>query len=289
MKVLITGANGQLGRDTTIVFEAAGHTVLACDRDKLDITDQQQCEEVVADFKPDAVLHCAAYTAVDAAESDIDGAYLLNAAGTRNVAVAAEKCGAKMVYISTDYVFDGLAEQPYQEYDAAKPRTVYGKSKLAGEMLVQSLSSRYFIVRTSWVYGIYGSNFVKTIMRYAQEKPVLKVVDDQIGSPTYTVDLAHFLLELALTEKYGIYHASNSGACSWYEFTQAILEEAKELLGLSVTAGLVPCTTEEYPRPAPRPRNSVLEHLSIRTNGFKDIRPWREGLRDFLKELKQEQ
>lgn len=287
MKVLVTGSAGQLGQDLVLLLQKQGHQVLGCDRQEMDITNLDQCVEIITGFRPDAVIHCAAHTAVDAAETDIDAAYLINAAGSRNVALAAEKAGAKLVYISTDYVFGGMGTQPYHEYDNTDPKSIYGKSKRAGEILVQSLSSKYFIVRTSWVYGKYGSNFVKTMLKLGQEKPQLQVVNDQIGSPTYTVDLANFLLELIQTEKYGVYHASNSEFCTWYEFTQVIFAEAEELLGLKFTAKLEPCTTEQFPRPAPRPRYSVLEHLSIRTNGFQDIRPWREGLRDFLLELKE--
>ncbi|MFF2912156.1 dTDP-4-dehydrorhamnose reductase [Paenibacillus sp. NPDC057934] len=287
MKVLVTGAAGQLGQDVVVLLQKEGHEVLGCDRKELDITDLEQTVKVIGAFNPDAVIHCAAYTAVDAAESDVDGAYLLNATGSRNVALASEKVSAKLVYISTDYVFEGLGSEPYHEYDNTAPRSIYGKSKRAGENLVQSLSSKYFIVRTAWVYGKYGKNFVKTMLKFGQEKPLLKVVDDQKGSPTYTVDLARFVLELIQTEKYGVYHATNSGSCTWYEFTQAIFEDAYDILGLNFTAKLEPCTTEEFPLPAPRPRNSVLEHLSIRTNGFEDIRHWREGLRDFLLELKE--
>ncbi|MNO40315.1 dTDP-4-dehydrorhamnose reductase [compost metagenome] len=287
LKVLVTGAAGQLGQDVVLLLQQQGHQVIGCDRQEMDITDLEQCIQVIGEFGPDAVIHCAAHTAVDAAESDIDAAYLINATGSRNVALASEKAGAKLVYISTDYVFDGLGVQPYHEYDNTDPKSVYGKSKRAGEVLVQSLSSKYFIVRTSWVYGKYGNNFVKTMLKLGQEKPMLQVVNDQKGSPTYTVDLARFLLELIQTEKYGVYHASNSDSCTWFEFTQAIFAEAEELLGLKFTAKLEPCATEQFPRPAPRPRNSVMEHLSIRTNGFEDIRPWREGLRDFLLELKE--
>lgn len=285
MKVLVTGAAGQLGQDVVKLLHEGGYEVLASDRQEMDITNPDQCVEVIGQFAPDAVIHCAAHTAVDAAETDVDAAYLLNAVGTRNVALAAEKAGAKIVYISTDYVFNGRGEQPYHEYDNTDPQTIYGKSKRAGEALVQTLSSKYFIVRTSWVYGKYGNNFVKTMLKLGQEKPLLQVVDDQKGCPTYTVDLARFLLELIQTEKYGIYHASNTESCTWYEFTQAIFEEAEQLLGLKFTAKLEPCTTEQFVRPAPRPHNSVLEHLSIRTNGFQDIRPWREGLRAFLKTI----
>lgn len=287
MKVLVTGSAGQLGQDLMLLLQKQGHEVLGCDRQEMDITNLEQCVEVIGGFRPDAVIHCAAHTAVDAAETDIDAAYLINATGSRNVAVAAEKAGAKLVYISTDYVFDGMGTKPYHEYDNTDPQSIYGKSKRAGEILVQSLSSKFFIVRTSWVYGKYGNNFVKTMLKLGQEKPLLQVVDDQKGSPTYTVDLARFLLELIQTEKYGVYHASNSEACTWYEFTQAIFAEAEDILGLKFTAKLEPCGTEQFPRPAPRPRYSVMEHLSIRTNGFEDIRPWREGLRDFLFEMKE--
>lgn len=285
MRVLITGADGQLGRDAAEIFAAAGHAVFAAGREQLDITDQIQCDTVTSGFKPDVILHCAAYTAVDAAEQDEDGAYFINADGTRNMAVAAEKCGAKLIYISTDYVFDGESELPYREYDSPSPRSVYGKSKLAGEMLVQSLTSRFFIVRTSWVYGQHGQNFVGTIRRLAQEKPVIQVVNDQTGAPTYTVDLSRFLLALAQTEKYGIYHASNTGACSWYEFAEAILQEEAAITGKAAAAKLVPCTTDEFPRPAPRPRSSILDHMAIRNSGLTDLRPWREALREFLFEM----
>ncbi|GIO35114.1 NAD(P)-dependent oxidoreductase [Paenibacillus albilobatus] len=259
---------------------------MGCSRSELDITNLEQCQQVINEFQPDSIIHCAAYTAVDAAETDVDGAYKVNAVGTRNVAVAAEEVGAKLVYISTDYVFNGRSAVPYQEYDNTDPQSVYGKSKRAGEVLTQSLSSRYFIVRTSWVYGLHGNNFVKTMLRLGQEKPQLQVVHDQKGSPTYTVDLAHFLEELIHTEKYGIYHASNSGDCTWFEFTQAIFEEARKL-GFKITAQVEPCTTEQFPRPAPRPANSVMDHLSIRTNGLNDLRPWLEGLKDFLNQLKE--
>ncbi len=285
MRVLVTGSAGQLGQDLVLLLQKQGYEVLGCDRQEMDITDLDQCIEIISGFRPDAVFHCAAHTAVDAAETDIDAAYVINATGSRNVALAAERAGAKLVYISTDYVFDGMGTQPYHEYDNTDPKSIYGKSKRAGEILVQSLSSKFFIVRTSWVYGKYGNNFVKTMLKLGREKPLLQVVNDQTGSPTYTVDLANFLLELIQTEKYGVYHASNSGFCTWYEFTQAIFEEAEDILGLKFTAKLEPCGTEQFPRPAPRPRYSVMEHLSIRTNEFEDIRHWREGLREFLYEI----
>lgn len=284
MKLLVTGAAGQLGTDVVSLFCKAGHVVIACDRDMLNITDLSACFMTLNEQRPDAIIHCAAYTAVDLAEQEMDAAYTVNAVGTRNMVVASERIGAKFCYISTDYVFDGSSENPYHEYDNTNPQTIYGKSKLAGENLVQNLSSAYFIVRTSWVYGLHGKNFVKTMLRLGAEKPELKVVNDQLGSPTYTVDLARFLLELIQTEKYGVYHASNTGSCTWHEFAETIFAEAENISGRTYTVRVNPCTTEEFPLPAPRPRNSVMEHISIRTNGLTDLRPWREGLSDFLRE-----
>ncbi|NOV00265.1 dTDP-4-dehydrorhamnose reductase [Paenibacillus planticolens] len=278
MKILVTGANGQLGQDVVKVL-GTNHEVHGFGREQLDFTNESQCLEVLEALKPDTVIHCGAYTAVDLAETEEDMAYKINAVGTRNLTVAAEKVGAKLCYISTDYVFDGSASKPYREYDNTNPQSIYGKSKRAGEHLVQTLSSKYFIVRTSWVYGLYGANFVKTMLKLAQERDSLKVVNDQFGSPTYTVDLANFLEQLVQTERYGIYHASNSGVCSWFDFANAIFEESGKKMNVE------PCSTEEFPRPAPRPRYSAMEHLSIRTNGFEDLRPWREGLKAFLMEL----
>lgn len=286
MKVLVTGAQGQLGQDVVSLFDKAGHCVIGCGRNEIDITNMDQCKYVTSVHRPEVIIHCASYTAVDEAETNMDEAYLVNVVGTRNIALAAELVGAKLVYISTDYVFDGKATQPYHEYDNTDPQSVYGKTKRAGELLVQSLCSKWFVIRASWIFGLYGSNFVKTMLRLGREKPFLQVVDDQKGSPTYTVDLVRFLMELIHTEKYGIYHASNSGECTWYEFAEAIFEEAYELLGLSLSVKVEPCTTDEFPRPAPRPRYSVLEHLAIRNNEFEEFRHWRDALRRFLLDLK---
>jgi dTDP-4-dehydrorhamnose reductase len=281
MRILVTGANGQLGQDVVNLLSAKNE-VHGFGREQLDITNQDQCYEVLSTLKPEVIVHCAAYTAVDLAETEEDLAYQINAYGTRNLAAAAEKIGAKLVYISTDYVFDGTATTPYREYDNTNPQSVYGKSKRAGEQLVQTLSSKYFIVRTSWVYGLHGANFVKTMLKLAQDRDTLKVVSDQFGSPTYTIDLVHFLEQLIQTERYGIYHASNVGVCSWYDFACAIFEESGKMIKVE------PCSTEEFPRPAPRPRFSAMEHLAIRANGFEDLRSWREGLRAFLKELSEQ-
>lgn len=280
MKIIITGAKGQLGKDLLKLLQQE-HEVTGLDRDEMDITNLEQVQQTFYRLQPDAVIHCAAYTAVDQAESDEDMAYQVNAVGSRNIAVAAEQVQAKLIYISTDYVFDGTSAVPYNEFDNTSPQGVYGKSKRAGEILVQSLCTRYFIVRTSWVYGVHGSNFVKTMLKLGREKEQLKVVNDQIGSPTYTVDLSEFLFRLVVTEKYGIYHASNTGVCSWYDFAKAIFEES----GISVQ--VLPCTTAEFPRPAPRPQYSAMDHMMIRINGFNDLREWREGLRSFLDELEE--
>ncbi|WP_430111623.1 dTDP-4-dehydrorhamnose reductase [Paenibacillus sp. B1-33] len=279
MKILVTGANGQLGVDIVRLFFEKGHDVVGLGRSQLDITDMKRCKEVINDIQPDTVVHCAAYTAVDNAETDQDNAYLVNAIGTRNVAAASESVKAKICYISTDYVFDGNNSRPYYEYDNTNPLTVYGKSKRAGEQLIQSLSSRWFIVRTSWVFGASGNNFVKTMLKLGKERESLQVVNDQWGSPTYTCDLSLFLEELISTEKYGIYHASNNGICTWFEFAKAIFEEAR----MSVI--VEPCTTEQFPRSAPRPRFSAMEPMAIRVNGFTPIRDWQEALRDYLSKL----
>jgi dTDP-4-dehydrorhamnose reductase len=276
--LLVTGANGQLGQEL-VRMGTEKIRIVGYGRDRLDITNLDQCREVIADIRPDAIIHAAAYTAVDKAESEPDEAYRINALGTRNLAIAAREQAAKLCYISTDYVFDGTGTAPYNEYDNTNPQSVYGKSKRAGEILLQSLADRYFIVRTSWVYGKYGNNFVKTMLKLASERDSVTVVEDQIGSPTYTYDLAQFLIELVQTERYGVYHASNTGSCSWYEFAKAIFEES----GIPIRTE--PCTTEQFPRPAPRPAYSVMDHSAIRQNGFKDLRPWREALRAFLKEL----
>ena len=275
MKVLITGSQGQLGQDLVRVLER-NHEVVPTHRGNLDFTNYGQVQEVLKSARPDVVVHAGAYTAVDQAESDVDTAYLVNAFGTRNLAVSAEKIHAKFCYISTDYVFDGTAQTPYKEFDPTNPQTVYGRSKLAGERFAESLSSRHYVVRTSWVYGAHGKNFVKTMLELGRRGTPLKVVDDQVGSPTHTYDLAVFLNELITTELYGVYHASNGGRCSWYEFAQAIFAEAR------MSPQLEPCTTDKFSRPAPRPGYSVLDNMAIRVNGLSPLPEWRETLHDFI-------
>lgn len=275
MKIIVTGANGQLGTDLVEVF-SKDHEVFGFGRSELDITNLEQCKAIVSALKPDAIIHCAAFTAVDLAETEQDQAYLVNAMGSRNMALSAEAVGAKICLISTDYVFNGQSQVPYREYDAVDPQSVYGKSKRAGEELVMSLSTKYFIVRTSWVYGANGNNFVKTMIKLSREREQLSVVNDQVGSPTYTKDLANFLSVLIETEKFGIYHASNSGTCTWFEFANAIFRE------IGATIKISPCITADFPRPAPRPAFSVMEPMMIRINGFREIRHWKDALKEFI-------
>lgn len=281
LTILVTGANGQLGQEIIRIGED-DVTLVGLDRKQLDVTDLSMCRKAVETYRPHAIIHAGAYTAVDKAEAEPDEAYKVNALGTRNLAIAAREGSAKLCYVSTDYVFDGAGDKPYDEYDDTNPQSVYGKSKRAGEVLLRSLCDKWFIVRTSWVYGKYGNNFVKTMLKLAQERDELTVVHDQVGSPTYTRDLGQFLINLVKTEAYGIYHASNAGTCSWYEFAKAIFEESGNQIRVN------PCTTDEFPRPAPRPLYSVMDHAAIRQNGFKDLPPWRDSLRTFIRELKDE-
>lgn len=285
MKILVTGGNGQLGQDMIQLLKEKGYDVIVSTRKEMDVTDPISCSNFINKHNPNCIIHCAAYTSVDDAENFEDIAYRVNAMGTRNLAVAAERIMASLVYISTDYVFDGRKTEPYREYDNTNPINVYGKSKQAGEILVQSLSSKYFIVRTQWLYGISGKNFVKTILKNMQNSQEIKVVNDQIGSPTYTIDLANFIVALIQSDNYGIYHASNTGSCTWYQFAEVIMQQAEKLLGIKVNAELLPCTSNDLSRLALRPRNSVLEHVSIRANGFRDFRPWNEALRDFFEKV----
>ncbi|RAP74856.1 dTDP-4-dehydrorhamnose reductase [Paenibacillus montanisoli] len=280
MSILVTGAGGQLGRELVHLKVQEDVRIIGLGRNELDITNPEQCRAAMEAHRPNAVIHCAAYTAVDKAETDADEAYRINALGTRNVALAARAFGAKLCYISTDYVFDGKGGKPYDVDEQPNPQTVYGQTKLAGEREVQALLDRCYIVRTSWVYGPYGANFVKTILKLARERDRLTVVSDQIGSPTYTLDLAEFLVRLVQTEKYGIYHVCNSGSCSWHEFAKAIVLES------GITAVKVdPCSTAEYPRPAARPAYSVMSHAAIDRAGLEDLRPWRDALRYCLKRI----
>ena len=281
MRVVITGASGQLGSDLTFLLKDCDNIELfPLSKVDVDVTDQELVKRIMSGIKPSVILHCAANTNVDGCEINPDSAYKVNTYGTRNVAVEAERHGSKMIYISTDYVFEGKSTQPYHEFCRANPINVYGVSKLAGEELVKSLCKRFFIVRTSWVYGWFGSNFVKTILRLARERNELKVVDDQVGSPTFSYDLAKFIVFLMMSEAYGIYHVTNSGQCSWYEFAREIINVFK----IDNVTVLPIKSTELYGRIALRPHYSVLGDQAIRINRFPLLPAWQEGLRRFKTE-----
>ncbi|MHA4259677.1 dTDP-4-dehydrorhamnose reductase [Bacillus cereus] len=279
MKVLVTGAKGQLGQDVVSLLKEQTWEIFGVGREELNITDEKQVSEKVLLIQPDIIIHTAAYTQVDQAESDEEAAFKVNAEGTKYLAQAAEVVGAKFCYVSTDYVFDGTKETPYKAGDQTNPQTVYGKSKLVGEQYTQEYCSKSYIVRTSWVFGLYGNNFVKTMLRLAEENKELGIVHDQVGSPTYTTDLARFIISLVQTDKYGVYHGSNSGVCSWYEFAKEIFKQSNiEIL-------VNPLKTEDFPRPAARPKYSVLDKGMIEENGFESFQNWKEALKDFLKKL----
>lgn len=278
--VLITGILGQLGYDLSKELTSRGVEFIAPSLEELELTTEEGAKNFILEKKPDVVAHCAAYTAVDKAESEAELALTVNGMGTRWVAEACREVGAKMVYISTDYVFGGDGHTPYEVNDEKKPVNVYGRSKLLGEDAVSMIVDRHFIVRTSWVFGINGNNFIKTMLRLAETKKKLNVVNDQIGSPTYTVDLARLLADMIATEKFGTYHATNEGFCSWADFAREIFEQA----GLDVEVDGIP--TVEYPTPARRPFNSRLSKKSLDEAGFERLPEWQDALKRFLAELK---
>ncbi|PLR83146.1 dTDP-4-dehydrorhamnose reductase [Bacillus canaveralius] len=280
MIVVVTGVQGQLGYDVVKELEKKNHQVYGTDRSQLDITSEADVNAFIDEVKPDAIIHCAAYTNVDRAEEDKETAYNVNALGTQFLAQAAKKAGAKMLLVSTDYVFDGTADKPYETDHPTKPLGVYGETKLAGEQLLTEILDEYFIVRTAWVFGINGHNFVKTMLRLGEERGEVGVVHDQVGSPTYTPDLAKFLVELIETTKYGVYHATNSGECSWYDFAVEIFKQA----GMDVKVN--PLTTDQFPRPASRPKYSILSKKKIEEQGLKMLPDWKKALSEYLQELK---
>ncbi len=279
MKILITGVKGQLGYEVMRLLEGK-EEICGIDIDDLDITDSKKTFDYISQFKPDVVVHAAAYTNVDGCESNVDLAYKVNAIGTQNLASACLENNAIMVYISTDYVFDGEKGEPYLEFDKPNPINIYGKSKLAGEQMVQKMLNRFFIVRTAWLYGINGNNFVKTMLKLAKEKEEIRVVDDQWGTPTYTRDLAEAIYKLLNTHNYGIYHCTNRGMCTWYDFAKKIFQIA----GLRNTK-VIPISTEELGRPANRPRYSVLRNYMLELTIGDCFMDWEEALSEFLKLL----
>jgi dTDP-4-dehydrorhamnose reductase len=282
MKVLVTGVQGQLGHDVCKQLAEAGIAHRGVDLAQFDLTDRAQTVRYITTYAPDVVVHCAAYTQVDRAEDERELCYAVNVLGTRHVAEACRELNAKMVYISTDYVFNGQGEAPFAVENAAEPVNYYGLTKYEGERAVQEMLTRFFIVRTSWVFGISGKNFVRTMLCLGRDRDTLSVVDDQIGSPTYTFDLARLLCEMIADDKYGVYHATNEGYCSWYEFACAIFAEA----GLQVQ--VVPITTEQYPTRAARPKNSRLAKSSLDVQGFARLPAWRDALQRYVAALKDE-
>lgn len=276
MRVLITGAGGQLGHDLIRVLSGS-HQLAAYTRVNLDVTDETAVQAAILQAMPDVVIHAAAYTKVDQAELAADDAYSINSIGTKNVAKAAEEAGATLVHISTDYVFDGTKRTPYTETDRPNPINVYGNSKLHAEKFVELICGRYFILRTSWLYGRNGSNFVTKIASLAQTTEEISVVSDQYGSPTYTLDLARFIDQTIKTEHYGLYHVSNRGYCSRFAFAQAIVQ-ALQLDHVR----LVPVSSAGLKTPAERPGYSVFDDAAIRQNNLPRLRPWKEALTDFL-------
>lgn len=279
MRVLVTGVSGQLGYDVARVLAQRGIEYRGTSSKDLDITDRAAVEHLMQSYRPDAVIHCAAYTKVDLAEDEPERCWAVNADGTRNLAAACREIGAKMLYISTDYVFPGTGEQFRRTDDPVSPVNTYGRSKLAGELAVQSLLETYFIVRISWVFGKNGNNFVKTMLRLAETRTELTVVCDQIGSPTYTADLAPLLCDMVQTERYGIYHATNGGTCAWSDFAKAIFELADK----QVT--VYPIPTSAYPTRAVRPLNSRMSKDCLHSNGFQELPEWKNALARYLKEI----
>jgi dTDP-4-dehydrorhamnose reductase len=282
MRVVVIGADGQLGTDLCRILHEFKTTPLT--HQDIEITDINSVEGILGQYKPDVIINTAAFVRVDDCETEVDKAFSVNALGARNVAVVAEKLGARLFHISTDYVFGGEAEPrtvPYTEFDTPIPLNVYGKSKLAGERLVQHLCSRHFIIRSSALFGVAGSsgkgsNFVETMLKLGKERDELRVVNDQVFSPTYTPDLASKIAQLITTEYYGIYHITNRGTCSWHEFAREILK----LAGLKTP--VIPVTSAEYPQKARRPSNSALDNYQLRLLGMDDMRSWQEALKDYM-------
>ncbi len=275
MRVLVTGAGGQLGRDTVLACEAAGDTVFGFERATLNIGDRDAVLSTIATVRPDAVIHCAAWTAVDACEHDADRAFATNGLAVRWIAQGCQRTNAHLVHLSTDYVFDGTKLTPYHEWDTPNPQSIYGASKLAGEREAGVLGAAATIVRTSWVCGEYGNNMVKTILRLATEHPELSFVDDQIGHPSFCADVAPMLRRLALDRRGGVHHVTNQGAVSWYEFAQAVVVAAgksADMVRPIASADLRPA------RPARRPANSVLDNAVLRGADLPMLPDFRESL-----------
>lgn len=283
MKVLVTGVKGQLGYDVVKELEKRGHTAIGTDVDNMDITDEAMVREVITAAHVDAVIHCAAYTAVDLAEDNEALCRKINADGTRNIAKVCKALDIKMIYISTDYVFDGEGTRFWLPDDERHPLNIYGQTKYEGELAVEELLQKYYIVRIAWVFGKNGKNFIRTMLNLGKTRDHLTVVADQIGSPTYTYDLARLLVDMVETDKYGRYHATNEGICSWYEFACEIFQQANyEHVTVS------PVSADEYPAKAKRPSNSRMSKDKLTENGFERLPSWQDALSRYLKEIEYE-
>lgn len=280
MKVLVTGVNGQLGYDVVKELKSCEINCIGVGRNEFDITDFAATERFIKYYNPDAVIHCAAYTAVDKAEDEPELCRKVNVSGTESIANVCNLIDAKMIYISTDYVFRGIGKKFHEIDDETGPLGVYGKMKLEGENVVKNNLEKYFIARISWVFGVNGNNFVKTMLRLGKECEQINVVADQIGSPTYTVDLARLLCEMVVTDKYGTYHATNEGVCSWAEFAKEIFEQ----VGYATNVNHILSAT--YPTNAKRPLNSRLSKVSLDHAGFNRLPDWQDAVRRYLKEIK---
>lgn len=291
MKILITGSKGQLGNELLDIIKSGKaeigevseaikkSEVIALDVDELDITNLEQVKSKINDLKPDVIINCAAATNVDGCESNEDFAFKVNSIGPRNLAIASEEVGAKLVQVSTDYVFSGVGNKPLTEYDLTAPYSVYGKTKLLGENYVRELSSKYFIVRTAWLYGYVGHNFVYTMRRLGKEKECITVVNDQMGNPTHANDLAYHILKLIQTEEYGVYHCTGKGECTWYDFAKMIIELSGEKCEVK------PCTSEEYKTSAKRPEYSSLDNMMLRCTVGDEMRDWKDAIKSFISKL----
>jgi dTDP-4-dehydrorhamnose reductase len=279
MKVLVTGAGGMLGQALVPCLESRDHEVIAVPKERLDITHYKQCLDVLKHEAPDLVLHCGAFTKVDQAESEPALAYHINGYGTENLAVACNILDLPMLYFSSDYVFDGEQGHPYVPWDATRPLSIYGKSKLAGEKAVQRHLSRFYIIRTSWLYGPNGKNFVDTISAMAEDGKTLRVVSDQVGTPTCTLSLSETVADLIMTGRWGVYHATDDGVTNWYDFARAIVAGSK--------SEVIPIETKDMPRPATRPKYSVLDKTTLVNTIGREMTPWQESLSAYLQLRKQ--
>lgn len=276
MKVLVTGATGQLGWD--VVKELKKRNIECCGTGskEMDITDREAVSRFIEDYRPDAIIHCAAYTAVDKAEDEPEKCRDVNVNGTAYIAEACKVVDAKMVYISTDYVFGDDGDKPHEVDDPVHPLNVYGQTKWEGEEAVRRTLQKYFIVRISWVFGKHGNNFVKTMLRLGETQKEISVVADQFGAPTYAADLAPLLCDMIMTNKYGTYHACNSGCCSWVELAEEIFKDAK------IEAEVVPIRAEEYPSKVKRPRNSRMSMRKLNAMGFSTLKYWKDVVKEFI-------